>query len=147
MVIGPARCPLPLASRDPALFPSWRAEQPPFWQNEPKLRINVFPALKGGDFQCRRRTFPPDTENVQSCVNVPIVRRTAVRTFPVPYSKRAHTLWTAVGNYPAARARLGSPSFIGLDIPRSVPAGLVAKLVAERRPTGVEHGLCHPCLR
>ena len=26
--------------------------------------FNVFPALKGGDFHCRRRTFPPDTENV-----------------------------------------------------------------------------------
>ena len=27
-------------------------------------RFNVFPALKGGDFHCRRRTFSPDTENV-----------------------------------------------------------------------------------
>ncbi len=25
--------------------------------------LNVFPALEGGDFHCRRRTFPPDTEN------------------------------------------------------------------------------------
>jgi len=26
--------------------------------------FNVFPALKGGDFHCWRRTFSPDTENV-----------------------------------------------------------------------------------
>src|SRR5262245_6027467 len=32
------------------------------------------------------------------------------------------------------------------NISSPVPSGLIAKLIAERRPAGVEHGLCHPRL-
>ena len=62
------------------------------------------------------------------------------------YSKRAHTFRTTAGDKPAARARLGSPSFIGLNISGSVPAGLIAELTAKRHPSSVEHGFSHPCL-
>jgi hypothetical protein len=41
---------------------------------------------------------------------------------------------------------LGSPSFVGLNISGSVPAGLVAELIAQHAPARVEHGLCHPRL-
>lgn len=92
-------------------------------------------------------TFQADTEDVQSRVDVSIVRRAVVRTDPVPYSKRAHTFRTTAGNAPAARARPGSPSLVDFHIPSPVPAGLVAELIAERRPPRVEHGLGHPCLR
>ena len=47
----------------------------------------------------------------------------------------------------ALGAQLGSPSLVGLDISSPVPAGLVAELIAERRPTRIEHGFCHPRLR
>lgn len=71
------------------------------------------------------------------------MRSSATRASPVSYSKRAHTFRTAVGDLPAARARLGSPSFVGLNIHSSVPAGLVAELVAQRDPTRVQDGFCH----
>ena len=101
--------------------------------------------LKDGDFFSKRRTFPPDTENVQGRVHISIVRGSAVRTNPMSYSKRTHAFRTAVGNSPAARARLGSPSFVNFDKACSVPAGLVAEHAAECRPACVEHRLGHPC--
>jgi hypothetical protein len=39
---------------------------------------------------------------------------------------------------------LGSPSFVDFYISRSVPAGLVAELIAQHRPTSVQDRLCHP---
>src|ERR1039458_1514924 len=74
------------------------------------------------------------------------MRRATVRASPVSYSKRAHTFRTAVGNCPAARTRLGSPSFISLNKNSIVPAGLVAKLVPQHRPTCIKHGFSHPGL-
>src|SRR5271166_186897 len=101
-------------------------------------------ALKGGDFCRQRRTFTPDTEGVQSSVDIAIVRRPAIGTNPMSYSKRAHTFRTAGGNYSAARARLGSPSFIGLDIYPAPHGELVPEHRAERRPRCIENGLRHP---
>lgn len=63
------------------------------------------------------------------------------------YSKRAHTFRTTDGIAPAARARLGSPSFVSFDVASVVPSGLVRKLATECRPTRVEHGFSHPRLR
>jgi len=61
----------------------------------------------------------------------------------VPYSERAHTFRTAVGDFPAARARSGSPSFVGLNVNSPVPSGFVAELSAQRRPARVEDGFGH----
>ena len=72
------------------------------------------------------------------------MRRATVRASPVSYSKRAHTFRTAVGDCPAARARLGSPSFVGLNKNSLVPAGLIAKLISQHRPTRIKHGFSHP---
>ncbi len=55
------------------------------------------------------------------------------------YSKRAHTFRTAVGDTPTARARLGSPSFVDLDVSRIVSVGFVSRHVAERRPACIQH--------
>lgn len=60
------------------------------------------------------------------------------------YSKRAHTFRTTVGDCPAARARLGSPSFVGFNKTRPVPAGLVFEHVPQHRPTCIENGFSHP---
>ena len=61
----------------------------------------------------------------------------------MPYSKRAHTLRTAVGNFPAARARLGSPSLVGFNINSPVPAGFVADLITQHSPARIQDGLRH----
>jgi hypothetical protein len=53
--------------------------------------INAFPALKGGDFHCRRLTFQPDTQDVPRSIDVTIVRFAAAGANPVSYSNRAHT--------------------------------------------------------
>lgn len=87
--------------------------------------------------------FQADTENVQCSVYIAIMRSKAVRTSPMPHSKRAHTFRTASGDRPAARTRLGTPSFVGLYKSRPVPFGLVAELMAERRPAGIQDGLSH----
>ena len=71
------------------------------------------------------------------------MRRTATRASPVSYSKRAHTFRTAVGDFPAARARSGSPSFVGFDVNSPVPAGFVAELRTQHAPTRVQDGLRH----
>ncbi len=70
----------------------------------------------------------------------------ATRTGPVSYSKRAHTFRTAVGNDPAARARLGRPCFVDNYQSRPVPSGFVSELRPQHSPTRIEHGFSHPCL-
>lgn len=105
--------------------------------------INVFTTLAGRDFPSGSQTFLADTQNVAGCVDIAIMRRPAVRTSPVSHSKRTHTFRTTVGDHPAARARLGSESFVGLNVNSPVPAGLVAEMVAQHRPTRVQDGLCH----
>jgi putative transposase len=64
----------------------------------------------------------------------------------VPYSKRAHTFRTAVGDFPAARARLGSPSLVGFKEHGSVPAGFVTELRPQHAPARIQDGLRHPGL-
>lgn len=102
--------------------------------------------LKNGDFPSGRLMFQPGTKNVASRIDVAIVRRPAFAAFPVPHSKRAHTFRTAGGNSTAARARLGTVSFVSFDNHGSVPSGLVAEHMPELRPSSVKNGLCHPCL-
>lgn len=61
----------------------------------------------------------------------------------MPYSERAYTFRTTVGDFPAARARSGSPSFVGLNVNSSVPAGFVAELRTQHSPARVQDGLRH----
>ena len=73
------------------------------------------------------------------------MRSATVRANPVPHSKTCDTFRAA--DRTAVGTGLGSPSFVGLDVTRSVPAGFVFEHVAEHGPAGVEDGLCHPCFR
>jgi hypothetical protein len=75
------------------------------------------------------------------------MRRSAIGTSPVSYSKRVHTFRTAGGNTSAARTCLGSPSFVSFNVASVVPSGLIRKLATEHRPACVEDGLRHPRLR
>lgn len=61
----------------------------------------------------------------------------------MPYSERAHTFRTAVRDFPAARARSGSPSFVGLNVNSPVPAGFVAELRTQHSPARIQDGLRH----
>lgn len=100
-------------------------------------------ALKDGDFPSGRLTFQPDTENVAGRVDIAIMRRAAVQTFPMPHSKRAHTFRTAGGDDPAARARLGSPSFVDDPDINSMRNRFILEKLSEHRPTGVVNRLRH----
>ena len=71
------------------------------------------------------------------------MRATTARASPVPYSERAHTFRTAVGDFPAARARSGSPSLVGLNVNSPVPAGFVAELRTQHSPARIQDGLRH----
>lgn len=96
-----------------------------------------------GNSLCRRLTFQPDLQDVSRRIYIPIMGCTTARTNPRPYSKRAHTFRAAAGNNPAARARLGSPSFVGLNI-YSLPSGsLIPQHMSERRPASIQDRLCH----
>lgn len=99
--------------------------------------------LSGEDFHNRRLTFQPDTENVLSSVNVPIMVRPAVTAFPMPYSKRTHTFRAAVGNSPAARARLGSKPLRNDAHYAACRNRLVRQHIAEHRPTSIRNRLSH----
>lgn len=103
-------------------------------------------ATLGSDFPSGRLMFQPDTENIHRCVDVAIMRRPTVGTLPVPHSKRAHTFRTACGDRPAARARLGSVSFVSFNKHSSVPSGLIAEHMPELCPACIKDGLCHPRL-
>lgn len=59
----------------------------------------------------------------------------------MPYSKSCDTFRAA--DCAAVGTGLGSESFVGLNISSPVPAGLVAELIAQHRPTRVEYGLGH----
>lgn len=100
--------------------------------------------LSGRDFSRERATFHPGAENVPGRVHVAIMRRTAIRTFPEPYSQSCDTFRAA--DCTAVRTGCGSPSFVGFNVARPVPAGLVAEHAAEHRPSGVKNRLGHPCL-
>lgn len=106
----------------------------------------MFGALKSSDSPYGRLMFQPEAENVLGSVDIAIMRRSAFRTFPGSHSKRAHTFRAARRNGPASRARLGSPPFVNVDKHSSVPSGLVAEHMPERRPARIENGLSHPRL-
>lgn len=106
----------------------------------------MFAHSMSGNSPNGRLMFQPDAKNVASRVYVPVMGRPAVAAFPAPHSKRAHTFRAAGGDGPAARARLGTVSFVGFNEHGSVPSGLVAEHVPETRPACIENGLCHPCL-
>jgi hypothetical protein len=110
------------------------------------MGFNVFPALMGLGFPLRSLTFQADTENVLSCVDIPIMGRPAVAALPMPYAKRAHTFRTAGGDCPAARTRLGSVSFAGFHKYRLPTGRFVREHLAERGPTSIENGFRHPRL-
>lgn len=67
----------------------------------------------------------------------------ALRASPSSYAERAHTFRAARGNAPASRARLGSESFIDLQIHSSMLASFVLELVSQHRPASVEDGFRH----
>ena len=97
------------------------------------------------DFLNRRLAFQPDTENVLSSVNIPIVRRSALAAIPASYSQPFLTLRAT--ERAALRTGYGSVSFVGLYKRRPVPAGFIAEHRFEHRPARVIDGLRHPCFR
>jgi hypothetical protein len=97
--------------------------------------------LTGEDFHCWRATFRPDTENVPRCIYITIMRASATRADPVPYSKTCDTFWAT--NCTTVGTGLGRQSLADFNIARSVPAGLVAELATQHRPTHVEDGFRH----
>lgn len=59
----------------------------------------------------------------------------------MPHSKTCDTFRASDAS--AVGTGLGSPSFVGFNISRSVPAGFIAELIAQHRPTRVQNGLRH----
>src|SRR4249920_1907581 len=72
------------------------------------------------------------------------MRSPAVRAMPMPYSKTCDTFRASDAS--AIGAGLGRKSFADDFETSSVPQGLVAELLSEHRPSGIQHGFCHPCL-
>lgn len=99
------------------------------------------PRLSGADFCNQRRTFPPDTQNVPSRVDISIMRHTAVMAFPMPYSQACDTFRAAEST--ALRTGCGSPSLVSLDIHRLPSGSFVTQHVPERRPTRIQDGFRH----
>jgi hypothetical protein len=103
--------------------------------------VRAYPSLVCAAFVTT--TLSTQRKNVSCGVNVTVMDRAAT-TSPLSYSNLCDTFRAAA--YTARRTQLGSPSFVNLDITRSVPAGLIAEHVTEHRPASVIHGLCHPRL-
>src|SRR3982750_664584 len=70
---------------------------------------------------------------------------TATVTHPAPYSELCDTFRAAA--CAARRTQSGTVSLVDFHVFNSVPHGLVAELLAERGPAGVEDGLRHVRLR
>ena len=108
-------------------------------------KINVFPALKGGDSHPWGTTFRPDTQDISGRIDVPVVGLAAIRANPVSYSKRTQPFRAASGYTPASRARLGTVT-LGYDAHHAACRNrLIRQHAAKHRPAGVVNGFCHPC--
>src|SRR5262245_18534380 len=73
-----------------------------------------------------------------------VVTNPAVAAHPAPHSQTCDTFRASDAS--TCGTGCGRISLVGLNISRPVPSGLIAKLIAERRPAGIEDGLCHPRL-
>jgi hypothetical protein len=106
-------------------------------------RINMLTGLKNGDSANARLMFQPDTENVSSRVDIAIVRRPAIRTLPMSYSKTRDTSRPRLRQRAACRTGLGTPSFVGFDKHRLPSGKFVSQHGSERRPARVQDGFRH----
>jgi hypothetical protein len=104
--------------------------------------VNMFTALKNGDFANATLMFQRGRENVHGRVDVAIMRRSAVRAFPAPYSKACDTSRPQRGHSATRRTDLGTPAFVNIDIDRLPSGSLVSQHVPEARPASIENGLC-----
>jgi hypothetical protein len=98
------------------------------------------PLGANGSFSKRRM---PATENVRGCVDIAVMRCSAVTANPFSYSKACDTFRPRIRQTAAIRAGLGGKSFIDFQVARAMPNGLVRELIPESRPTCIHNGLRH----
>lgn len=106
--------------------------------------VNIFSALKDGDFSIERIMFDPGKRQYHtSGINIPIMGCTAACAYPLPHSERAHTFRTAEGDIPAARARSGTVCFF--DDVEFLPKRnrFVIKKASEHRPSRIADRFRH----
>jgi hypothetical protein len=80
-------------------------------------------------------------EDIQSRVDIPIMRYTTLRTDPASYSEVCDTFRPRLAR--ARRTVSGRERFIDFLVPGSVRNRFVAKHASEGRPPCIEHRLCH----
>src|SRR5262249_35150780 len=85
--------------------------------------------------QCRRATFRPE-QQVHSSIDIPVMPSIAAIANPSSYSQAFLTFWATARA--ARRTACGTACLVGLDIARSVPAGLVAELQSKLRPRSID---------
>jgi hypothetical protein len=91
--------------------------------------------------------FEPDTENVLSSIDIPIMDGTAVTTLPMSHSKARDTFRPVRAAHRAARtACLGSPTFGDNVHSSALRNRLIGEEVTQHRPTGIVNGFRHSCL-
>lgn len=101
--------------------------------------------LKRTAFPNGRLTFQPGVENVNGRILVTIMRSATLGTFPTPHSQPFLTLWATPRR--ARRTGYGRKSFVGFNVSRSVPAGLIGELRPQHRPACVQDGFGHSGFR
>src|SRR5882672_3510034 len=100
--------------------------------------IDILPALKGGD-SLSRRSMSRTEEDIESGVDITIMRDATLSTYPASYSKVCDTFRPRLAG--ARRTDSGRERFIHFLVPSPVRRRFVAEHVSEGRPACIEDRL------
>src|ERR1700694_2422691 len=102
------------------------------------VAVDIPPVLTNGD-SLSRRSMSRTEEDIESGVDIPIMRDPTLRTYPASYSEVCDTFRPHLAG--ARRTDSGSERFIHFLVPSPVRGRFVAEHVAEGRPACIEHRL------
>lgn len=89
----------------------------------------------------RARRLTSETGNISRGVLVAVMFRATLAARPSPDRKPCATLWAA--DAATGRAGLSCIGFIDFGVGYPCVIAFVSEVVAQHRPSGVEHALCH----
>src|SRR6202790_572906 len=102
------------------------------------VAVDIPPVLKNGD-SLSRRSMSRTEEDIESGVDIPIMRDPTLRTYPASYSEVCDTFRPRLAG--ARRTDSGGERFIHFLVPSSVRRRFVAEHVSEGRPACIKNRL------
>src|SRR5258708_2424934 len=101
--------------------------------------LDILPALQMDGDSLSRRSMSRTEEDIESGVDITIMRHTTLRTYPSSYSEVCDTFRPRLAC--ARRTDSGGERFIHFLVPSPVRRRFIAEHASEGRPARIEHGL------